>query len=131
MHPISDNPTKKNRILFTTIWMLPPTYLFLVGGFLWVFIPFICFGLYFLIYLGSKIKDVYVSENTITILHRGDLREYSINQILSLKHYNRGVYKVIFKEKNDLGYYVLFYGKYKKFFAKDGHLEILMKQVNT
>ncbi len=130
MTKISDNPKRQNRILFTIVWMGLPIYLFFVNDFLWLFLLFIIPGMYFLVFLGTKLRDVYVSEETIFIKDGKKSASVSLKEISSLTHYNRGVYKMCFYNKNLAGSYILFYGKTKGWLSKDGPFEKFYKQIN-
>lgn len=130
MTEISDNPKRKNRILFTSVWLGLPSYLFLMTDFDLLFLLFIIPGI-FVVYQGTKLRDVFVSDNSVCIKNHKKSWSVPLSEISSLKHYNRGVYKMCFHNKKLVGSYILFYGKTKKWLSPDGDFEHFYKQINT
>jgi hypothetical protein len=92
---------------------------------------FIIPGSYFLIYLGTKLRDVYVSDDSVYLKGHKKSVSIPINEISSLTHYNRGVYKMCFTNKKLAGAYILFYGDTKRWLSKDGAFENFYNQINT
>ena len=131
MTKISDNPKRQNRILFTAVWMGLPTYMFIMTDFKLLFLVFIIPGAYWLVYLGTKLRDVYVTQDSVCLKDHKKTVVVPISEISSLTHYNRGVYKMCFHNKKLAGVYILFYGDTKRWLSKDGPFEHFYNQINT
>lgn len=131
MSKISDNPKRQNRILFTVLWLGFPTYMFFTTNYSPFFLIFIIPGFYFLVYQGSKLRDIYVNNDFIEVKNHRKSTLVPIAEISSLTHYNKGVYKMCFKNKKLVGSYILFYGDKKGWFKKDGEFEYFFNKINT
>lgn len=117
--------------MFTVVWMGIPSYMFIASGFEPIFLLFIVPGIYFLVYLGSKLRDVSVSEDTVFLKSHKKSVTVPISEISSLRHYNQGVYKMCFHNRKLAGTYILFYGDTKRWFSKDGAFEEFFKRINA
>ncbi len=117
--------------MFTVVWMGIPSYMFLATGFELIFLLFIVPGIYFLVYLGTKLRDVYVSEDTVCLKSHKRSVTVPISEISSLTYYNRGVYKMCFHNRKLAGTYILFYGDTKRWFSKDAPFEEFFNRINA
>jgi len=127
---LSDNPKRQDRILFLSVWLGLPSYMFLMTDFKLVFLLFIVPGA-FVAYQATKIRDVYLNGNSLCIKSHNNSWLVPLTEISSFKHYNRGVYKMCFHNKKLVGPYILFYGKTKKWLSENGDFEDFCKQINT
>lgn len=133
MELVTEKADKKFIFRFGVIWIGFFTYLFIASNYLWIFLPFLIFGVPFFIFHLIKMREIYTDGDFIKIRKGDDFLEIPLNKVLNIEkfHFEPGSHRLNFNEKTTFGNYVLFIPRRKSIFKKHEAYASFLHRINT